>query len=275
MIRRPPRSTLFPYTTLSRSHRREVGDLVEEERAPVGQLEAALLPPRRAGERALLVAEQLRLEQRLGQRGAVDRDERAAAPRRARVDRAGDELLAGAALALDEHRRGAAGDLLEERHHAAERGARADDRALLEQVVEPLLERAVLLDQVSALEGLADQAQELGALERLGEEVVRALLHRLDRLLDRAEGGQEDHVHFGRDRLDRSEQLDTPEARQLWAGEDQVHAPRLEALEGGVAVGGADDAVPLARQRALEALAEPRIVVGDQRRRGIRHSRAS
>src|SRR5207244_13588340 len=120
---------------------------------------------------------------------------RGAAPRRARVDRAGDELLAGAALALDEHRRGAAGDLLEERHHPAERGARADDRALLEQVVEPLLERAVLLDQVSALEGLADQAQELGALERLGEEGVRALLHRLDRLPDRAEGAPADRPH--------------------------------------------------------------------------------
>src|SRR5256885_13359418 len=127
-----------------------------------------------------------------------------------------------------------------------------------------LLERAVLLDRVSALEGLADQAQELGALDGLGEEVVRALLHRLARLLDRAEGGQEDHVHFGRDRLDRAEQLDTREPWHLEVGEDQVHAPRLEALEGGVAVGGEDDAVPLARQRALEALAEPRIVVGDQ-----------
>src|SRR5881409_2303847 len=101
----------------------------------------------RTGERALLVAEQLRLEQRLGQRGAVDRDERTAAPRRARVDRARDELLARAALALDEHRGGAVCDLLDERHGSAEGGAGADDRALLEQVVEPLLERTVLLDQ--------------------------------------------------------------------------------------------------------------------------------
>src|SRR2546422_7043055 len=54
MIRRPPRSTLFPYTTLFRS----------------------LLAAGRASERALLVAEQLRLEQRLGQRRAVHRDER-------------------------------------------------------------------------------------------------------------------------------------------------------------------------------------------------------
>src|SRR5439155_22887477 len=92
---------------LGLGHRREVRDLVEEQGAAVGELEAALLPPRRAGERALLVAEQLRLEQRLGQRRTVLRDERPAAPRRARVDRARDELLARAALALDEHCGGA------------------------------------------------------------------------------------------------------------------------------------------------------------------------
>src|SRR3989442_4384582 len=45
MIRRPPRSTLFPYTTLFRSQelhlqsRRELGDLVEEDRPLVGAAE--------------------------------------------------------------------------------------------------------------------------------------------------------------------------------------------------------------------------------------------
>src|SRR2546422_11195418 len=101
MIRRPPRSTLFPYTTLFRS----------------------LLAAGRASERALLVAEQLRLEQRLGQRRAVHRDERAATPRRAPVDGAGDELLARAALALDEHGGGAVRHLFDERHHPPEGGA--------------------------------------------------------------------------------------------------------------------------------------------------------
>ena len=42
---------------------RHVADLVEEERAAVGLLEAALAGARGAGERALLVAEQLALEQ--------------------------------------------------------------------------------------------------------------------------------------------------------------------------------------------------------------------
>ena len=59
---------------------------------------------RGAGEGALLVAEQLALEQRLGQGGAVDRDERLAPPGREVVDRLGDQLLAGARFALDQHR---------------------------------------------------------------------------------------------------------------------------------------------------------------------------
>ena len=64
--------------------RRDVADLVEEQRAAVGELEAAELALDGAGERALLVAEQLALEQRLGERAAVDLDERAARARRER-----------------------------------------------------------------------------------------------------------------------------------------------------------------------------------------------
>jgi hypothetical protein len=43
--------------------RRHLADLVEEQRAAVGELEAALAARCAAGERALLVAEQLALEQ--------------------------------------------------------------------------------------------------------------------------------------------------------------------------------------------------------------------
>ena len=54
-------------------HQRHVADFVEEQRAAVGQLEAAGLAIVRAGERALFVAEDFRLEQAVGQRRAVDR----------------------------------------------------------------------------------------------------------------------------------------------------------------------------------------------------------
>ena len=55
--------------------RRHVADLVEEQRAAVGLLEAAAPLRLRAGEGAALVAEQLGLEQVLRDRRGVDRDE--------------------------------------------------------------------------------------------------------------------------------------------------------------------------------------------------------
>jgi hypothetical protein len=56
-----------------------------------------------AGEGAFLVAEQLTLEQGLGDGRAVDGDEGARAARAQVVDGAGSQLLAGPALAGEEH----------------------------------------------------------------------------------------------------------------------------------------------------------------------------
>jgi len=106
--------------------------------------------------------------------------------------------------APDENRRGAVGDLLDEGQHPPERGARADHLSLGANVFQLLLERLVLLDQVAPLEGLVDELQQLLAPERLGEEVVGAVLHRLDRFLDGAERRQQDHVDVGPDRLRRA-----------------------------------------------------------------------
>ena len=56
--------------------RRRLADFVEEERALRRRAEEAELVADRAGERSLHVTEQLALEQALGQRAAVDREER-------------------------------------------------------------------------------------------------------------------------------------------------------------------------------------------------------
>src|SRR5262245_38407147 len=125
--------------------RGQFADLVEEQRAAVGQLEPPLAPGDGAAEGALLVAEQLALDQAGGQGGAVDLDERLALARAGGVDGAGDQLLARARLAGDQHRGvggGDAADLVEYRHQG---GAAADD--LLEVVLrlDLLLEVEVLL----------------------------------------------------------------------------------------------------------------------------------
>ena len=83
----------------------ELADLVEEERAIGRQLEASGLLPVGPGEGAALVTEQLGFEQRVGQRRAVDRHERAVGARTAVVDGTGDQLLPRPALPGDQHGR--------------------------------------------------------------------------------------------------------------------------------------------------------------------------
>jgi hypothetical protein len=72
-----------------------LSDLVQQQRAPVGPLEDPLAGPRRPREGALVVAEQLRLQHPVGERGAVDCDEGAPHAVAVQVDRAGHHLLAG------------------------------------------------------------------------------------------------------------------------------------------------------------------------------------
>ena len=55
---------------------RHLADLIEEQRTPLGQLEPPFLLAVGAGERPALVTEELALQQRLGQRRTVDRDQR-------------------------------------------------------------------------------------------------------------------------------------------------------------------------------------------------------
>ena len=96
--------------------RRDRTELIEDERAAVGLLETADVRAGRAREGAGLMTEQLRLEQRLGQRSAVDLDQRLLPPRRKVVQSRRDQLFAGAALADHEHgldELGRARDMLE------------------------------------------------------------------------------------------------------------------------------------------------------------------
>ena len=116
----------------------------------------------------------------------------------------------------------------------------------------------------AALQGLAYHPDELRALERLREEVGGAVLHRLHRLLDGAEGGQHDEVDFGRHGLRPRQELEPGQAWHLEVRQDEVDAAGLQPLERGLAVRRQHDGVALAREHAVEALAHGRIIVRHQ-----------
>src|SRR6185503_361015 len=140
---------------------RHVAALVEEERAAVRRLELPFAPRDRTRERALLVAEELALDQLARERRAVHLDERLRPARPAIVERVRDQLLPRPALAADQHRDVGVGDAidgLEELPH---------DRARADELLEPvralyLLEQpAVVALQEPALHGLPHHHAEL------------------------------------------------------------------------------------------------------------------
>ena len=83
----------------------ELADLIQEQRAVVRDLEQALFLGDRPGKRSFFVTEQLGFEQVLVDRGAVYGLKHLVRAQAVFVDRAGDQLLSGPALAADKNRR--------------------------------------------------------------------------------------------------------------------------------------------------------------------------
>src|SRR5207249_8813694 len=79
--------------------RRQLADLIEEDRAVIGQLEQADLPFLGVGIRTLFVSEQFGIEERRREAGAVDLDERTTGAGREIVDHARGPALPRPALA--------------------------------------------------------------------------------------------------------------------------------------------------------------------------------
>src|SRR5256885_7157269 len=93
MIRRPPRSTLFPYTTLFRSR-----DFVQEDCALIGHFKLSWFAAHRARERALLEPEKLRFQKFAWQGRAIHLHKRLGAPLRAHMNHSRNNLFAHPAL---------------------------------------------------------------------------------------------------------------------------------------------------------------------------------
>src|SRR5262245_5192715 len=102
--------------------------LVQEERAALRLLEQAFFAPLRVVESAFLVSEQFALDQGRRDRRAIDGDEWLIGARRSVMDRFGDEVLARAAFAEQQDRRGfARRDLAREPDHLRHRRRGARD----------------------------------------------------------------------------------------------------------------------------------------------------
>src|SRR5438874_2671370 len=244
--------------------RLHVADLVEKECPAVGDLELALA--RRDGPRegALLVTEELALDQLARERRAVHLDERLRAPRAVVVERVGDQLLPRAARAADEDRQIRVRHLADHVEHALHR------RALADQAPEAIRARDLLLQEperaphLHAVEQALDDQLELVVVEGLGDVVGGAQLHRLDGDLLRAEGGDHDDRRLRRVLAHPAQHLHAAHALQAEVGDDEVVAGLREPPEGLLAREHGIDLVPARAEQALDGDADRALVVDDQ-----------
>ncbi len=105
----------------------QLADLVEKERPARSLDEFSRMAFGRAGESAFLMTEQQRLHQIVGNGTAIDRNEWRCPPLAGPVNRARNQLLADAGLALDQDRNGRVGGLLGHAQHRVHAGALGDD----------------------------------------------------------------------------------------------------------------------------------------------------
>ena len=149
------------------------------------------------------------------------------------VQRVGDEFLARAALALDEHGRARRGDLADRVEHVLHRRRRADEgvQALAGAAFDLLAQFGVLALDHAAAQGAAHEDFQPVEVQRLGDEIVRPALHRGDGGVHRAVGGHHD-AHRRRGHLQRPvDERHAVLAAQAQVGQEQIDALALQDRE--------------------------------------------
>src|SRR5258708_7481968 len=261
---RPVLTLLDDAKQLGLQIRRHLADLVEQERAPLRHLEEALLVVLRAGERPLLVAKQLRLDQILGNRRAVDLDERPLRPLAVVMDGVGDELFPGPVLALDEDVRVAAGHALYQLEHFVHLLALADDVPEAELPFDLLLQQEVLTDEVAPLDRALQHREQRVWLDGLLDDASRAPLHGFHGLWHAAIARDAANLDVAMDLLELAHQLQPVDIGQQHVGDDNVGLPGLEDFFAARADHRGPDFIALMLEQDLQPLDHRRLVVYGQ-----------
>ena len=215
-----------------RAHR---ADLVEKERALVRLFEPSQPVGDGARERAADMAEQLGLEQRLGDRAAVERHEPVHPARAVVVDGARDDFLSRSGLTGDEERAVRGRDGLQQLKQVSHRAALADDPFEPIALLELRAQVGILGPQPPLLERRIEHVEQFVDLKRLADEIPRAALDGFDGVFQGAVSGDDDGDDVGIAADGGLDDGGAVDARQPQVGDDDVVGEIGESGDGGLA----------------------------------------
>ena len=244
----------------------EVADLVEEQGAAVGQLELAQLLPHGAGEGPLLVAEEGALDELARNRGEVDCDERRVRLTRFAMNKARQQLLAGAAFAENQHGGVQLCHLLHELENLSCRAAGAGDELPVVLLLRNLgAQTQHIPAQILAFAGVGNERTHAVEVEVFRDVVIRPVSHRLDGDVELFDHRDDDDLDVRIVLADDLQHLESADAGQADVEEHQVDVFLFEDLQGELARRGAEHTV-VAPQHRGERLPHSLIVVNDEDR---------
>ena len=209
---------------------RHLANLVEQQGTALGQLEAADAALERPGERAFLMAEDFAFNQRLRDSSAVDGDEWLRLAGTERVNGAGDQLFASAALAGDEYRCGAGRNHFNQAKDFLHALGRSDQRAENSDVAQLAPAGFQFAFRTAQTRGVLKNVAQPGGVHRLLDEVEGAAPHGGHGGIDAALRGQQNDGNLLGLRGDTLEQLHAVHARHTQIGDDNARIPDLDSL---------------------------------------------
>ncbi len=214
-----------------------------------------------AGEGSLLVAEQLWFDEIFRDGRHVEGDEILVGARAVLVQGMGDQLLAGAALAVDEHRDAGARQAADGAEHLLHRRRLADDlRGAAGLLLACLALGALLLEVIL---GAPNQGHGLVDVKRLGQVFEGAALVGVDRTIEIRVGGHDDDGQVGLTAVDLLQQAQAVDPGHPDIGEDHIGRAQLQGMEQGFAIGETLAGEAFAAEGALQHPADRTVVIDD------------
>ena len=205
--------------------RGHLADFIQQNRATVRQLETPLALGHGPGESPLLMPEELALNEVFRDRRAVHLDERPVGSGTLAVNRPGHQLLAGAALPLNQHRRLGSSDLADEVAQTLHSRAATEQLGTGRLGRIPLTQVSVYLDELGKLLGLLESDIYLVRGKRLDQVIKSAIPHAGHGRFDGCMAGHHDHQ-----RLDRSILQNPQNFGSLAVGQANVHEDQVKVV---------------------------------------------
>ena len=241
----------------------------KKQRAAAGHLEQADAVFVGAGEAAFAMAEQFALDQVLGQRAAIDGHKGHVGPGALIVDGAGDQLLAGAGFAEDQHGRIGRGDFGDQLADLGHGGSLPDELRFAFDLFQAAFDGQKLVRQFALGGHAAEQVLQIDQLAGFGQIVECALAQGGHGRVERRFAGEHDRLGLRRKLLGLGDDFDARQAGHVEIDQDAVVGIFFQGGDGGQTVGADSRLVAHARQFQAHQFLERFFVIGEQQFQSI------